>query len=128
VSWFERLDGLLLLGVYAMAPVLLFGWMLAVILFYTGIEIGGGFAVLALAAFTTLGNFAAFYEIAAAARLDGSALRIRLLPLTFLGFTVSMISVSRAAWQQLIAPIMGAEMVWHKTERSRVAPVAARSA
>ena len=34
---------------------------------------GGGVAVLALAAFTTLGNFAAFYEIAAAARLDAGA-------------------------------------------------------
>jgi len=113
VSWWERLDGLLLLGVYAMAPVLMLGW------------IGGGVAVLGLAAFTTLGNFAAFFEIAAATRLDGSRLRIRLLPFTFLGFSVSLVSVSRAAWQQIIGPLLGKEMVWHKTERSRIAPVAA---
>lgn len=127
VSMLERLDGILLLGVYLMAPVLLFGWLLAMVLFYTGAEIGGGVAILALAAFTTLGNFAAFYEIAAAARLDGSRLRIRLLPLTLFGFTVSVISVSRAAWQQVWSAIAGQEMVWHKTERSRVAPVAVRS-
>lgn len=127
VSMLERLDGILLLGVYLMAPVLLFGWALAMVLFYTGAEIGGGVAILGLAAFTTLGNFAAFYEIAAAARLDGSRLRIRLLPLTLFGFTVSVVSVSRAAWQQVWSAIAGQEMVWQKTERSRVAPVAVRS-
>ncbi len=123
VSWWEKLDGLLLLGVYMMAPVLLAGWVLAIVLFYLGAPVGGGIAVLGLAAFTTLGNFAAFFEIAAAARLDGSRARIQLLPLTFLGFSVSAISVSRAAWQQFTASLRGQEMVWHKTERSRVAPV-----
>ena len=123
VSWWERFDGLLLLAVYMMAPVLLLGWLLAIVLFYLGAPVGGGMAVLGLAAFTTLGNFAAFFEIAAAARLDGSRARIQLLPLTFLGFTVSAICVSRAAWQQFTASIRGQEMVWHKTERSRVAPV-----
>jgi cellulose synthase/poly-beta-1,6-N-acetylglucosamine synthase-like glycosyltransferase len=123
VSWWERLDGLLLLGVYMMAPVLLLGWVLALVLFYLGAPVGGGVAVLGLAAFTTLGNFAAFFEIAAAARLDGSRSRIQLLPLTFLGFTVSAISVSLAAGQQFTASLRGQEMVWHKTERSRVAPI-----
>jgi hypothetical protein len=85
-------------------------------------------AVLALGAFTTLGNFAAFFEIAAAARLDGSRQRIRLLPLTLFGFTVSLISVSHAAWQQVYESTVGNffgnnELVWDKTERSRTAPV-----
>ena len=123
VNWWERVDGMLLLGVYLMGPVLLLGWVLAVVLFYTGVQIGGGLTVLALGAFTTLGNFAAFFEIAAAARLDGSRQRIRLLPLTLFGFTVSLISVSRAAWQQTRDFVFGkSELVWHKTERSRTAP------
>jgi cellulose synthase/poly-beta-1,6-N-acetylglucosamine synthase-like glycosyltransferase len=124
LGWFERIDGVLLLGVYLMGPVLLLGWLLAVVLFYTGVQIGGGLTVLALGAFTTLGNFAAFFEIAAAARLDGSRQRIRLLPLTLFGFTVSLISVSQAAWQQVQEKFIGsAELVWDKTERSRPAPV-----
>src|SRR5229473_1015835 len=113
VSRLERLDGLLLLGVYFMAPVLLLGWLVAGALFYSGVEIGGGVAVLALAAFTTLGNFAAFYEIAAAARLDGSRGRICLLPFTLLGFTVSLVSVSRATWQQIVESLTARDMVWH---------------
>ncbi len=124
LGWLERVDGLLLLGVYLMGPILLLGWLLAVVLFYTGAQIGGGLTVLALGAFTTLGNFAAFFEIAAAARLDGSRQRIRLLPLTLFGFTVSLISVSHAAWQQAHDSLFGsAELVWHKTERSRTVPV-----
>jgi cellulose synthase/poly-beta-1,6-N-acetylglucosamine synthase-like glycosyltransferase len=128
VNWWERIDGVLLLGVYLMGPVLLLGWLLAVVLFYNGVQIGGGLAVLALGAFTTLGNFAAFFEIAAAARLDGSRHRIRLLPLTLFGFAVSLISVSRAAFQQFQDLVFGeAEFVWHKTERSRTAPVLVRA-
>jgi cellulose synthase/poly-beta-1,6-N-acetylglucosamine synthase-like glycosyltransferase len=124
LNWVERVDGVLLLGVYMMGPVLLLGWLLAVVLFYAAIQIGGGLTVLALGAFTTLGNFAAFFEIAAAARLDGSHERIRLLPLTVFGFTVSLISVSRAAWQQARESVFGkSELVWNKTERSRTAPV-----
>jgi cellulose synthase/poly-beta-1,6-N-acetylglucosamine synthase-like glycosyltransferase len=124
LTWAEHIDGVLLLGVYLMGPVLLVGWLLAVILFYTGVQIGGGITVLALGAFTTLGNFAAFFEIAAAARLDGSHERIRLLPLTLFGFIVSLVSVSQAAWQQAEDLLFGhSELVWNKTERSRSAPV-----
>ena len=123
----ERVDGFLLLGVYLMGPVLLLGWGLAVWLFYSGAEINSQIAVLALAGFTTLGNFAAFFEIAAAAQLDHSRTRVRLLPLTFLGFTVSLISVSRAAFQQVVDPILRKELVWDKTERSRTQEPAVES-
>src|SRR5579884_2580797 len=37
LTWAEHIDGVLLLGVYLMGPVLLVGWLLAVILFYTGV-------------------------------------------------------------------------------------------
>ena len=126
LSFRERIDGALLLGVYAMAPILLLGWVLAIALFYTGVEPWGAIAVLGLAAFTTLGNFAAFYEIAAAVRLDNSRERICLLPLTLLGFTVSVVAVSRAAWSQIIGSIRGSELQWSKTERTRIAPVLGR--
>jgi len=64
-------------------------------------------------------NFAAFFEIAAAARLDSTRERIRLLPLLVLGFLVSIVAVSRAVISQMLAPITGAQFHWDKTERFR---------
>lgn len=113
----ERLDGTLLMGVYAMSPVLLLGWVLATVLFYLGAHpLHGLVAALAVASYNTLGNFAAFFEIATGARLDGTPRRARLLPLNLLGFVVSLVATSRAVFDELRP---GGRFVWHKTERFR---------
>jgi cellulose synthase/poly-beta-1,6-N-acetylglucosamine synthase-like glycosyltransferase len=119
----ERIDGFLLLGVYAMAPLTLLGWILALGLFYEGVApLHGVIALLSFTACATTGNFAAFFEIAAAARLDDSRQRICLLPLLVLGFGVSIFSVSQACISQLLAPITKAQFHWDKTERFRTNP------
>jgi hypothetical protein len=82
----------------------------------------GVIALLSFTAFATTGNFAAFFEIAAAARLDDSRQRICLLPFLVLGFAVSIFCVSRACLSQLLAPITGAQFHWDKTERFRTTP------
>jgi len=116
----ERIDGALLLGVYIMAPVTLLGWLLALAVFFAGIApLHGVVALLALTAYSVIGNFAAFFEIAAAVRLDGNRQRICLLPFLVLGFTVSILSVSRAAFSQIRDALTGAEFHWDKTERFR---------
>ena len=118
----ERIDGTLLLGVYAMAPVTLVGWVLALAVFYQGVApLHGVVAILSLTAYAALGNLAAFFEIAAAARLDGTRNRICLLPFLILGFAVSIFSVSRAAATQVRDYFTGAEFHWDKTERFRKA-------
>jgi len=118
----ERLDGALLLGVYAMAPITLLGWILALAVFYRGIaEFNGIIAVLSVTAYAAIGNLAAFFEIAAAVRLDGNRKRIRLLPFLIFGFTVSIFSVSRAAFSQVSDWLTRAEFHWDKTERFRKA-------
>jgi cellulose synthase/poly-beta-1,6-N-acetylglucosamine synthase-like glycosyltransferase len=119
----ERLDGFLLLGVYAMAPLTLIGWLLALAVFYEGVTpLHGIVALLSFTAYAATGNFAAFFEIAAAARLDYTRQRICLLPFLILGFAVSIFSVSRAFVSQLMAPLTGAQFHWDKTERFRTAP------
>lgn len=119
----ERTDGFLLLGVYAMAPLTLVGWLLALAVFYQGVApLHGVIALLAFTAYAATGNFAAFFEIAAAVRLDHTRLRICLLPFLVLGFTVSIFSVSRAVVSQLMAPLTGAQFHWDKTERFRTTP------
>jgi cellulose synthase/poly-beta-1,6-N-acetylglucosamine synthase-like glycosyltransferase len=119
-TWRERVDGFLLLGVYAMAPITLVGWVLALAVFYQGTNpLHGVIAMLSFAAYAAMGNFAAFFEIAAAARLDSTRQRICLLPFLVLGFLVSIFAVSRAILSQMMAPLTGAQFHWDKTERFR---------
>jgi cellulose synthase/poly-beta-1,6-N-acetylglucosamine synthase-like glycosyltransferase len=119
----ERIDGFLLLGVYAMAPLTMIAWLLALGLFYEGAApFQGVIALLGFTAYSATGNFAAFFEIAAAARLDNTRQRVCLLPFLILGFVVSIFSVSRACADQLMAPITGAQFHWDKTERFRTTP------
>jgi cellulose synthase/poly-beta-1,6-N-acetylglucosamine synthase-like glycosyltransferase len=118
----ERLDGALLLGVYIMAPFTMVGWVLALAVFYQGVApLHGVLAILGVTAYATVGNMAAFFEIAAAVRLDGNCKRIRLLPFLILGFTVSIFAVSWAAFSQVKDALTGAEFHWDKTERYRKA-------
>lgn len=122
-TWRERLDGFLLLGVYVMAPVTVIGWALALAVFYQGVNpLHGVVAILSITAYAAVGNFAAFFEIAAAARLDASRERIRLLPFLMLGFLVSIAAVTHASISQLLAPLTGAQFHWDKTERFRSSP------
>ena len=119
----ERLDGTLLLGVYVMAPLTFLGWVLALAVFYQGVApLHGVIALFALTAYAALGNLAAFFEIAAATRLDGTRQRVCLLPFLILGFGVSIFSVSRAAVTQVKDFVTGAEFHWDKTERFRKVP------
>lgn len=115
------LDGLLLLGVFAVGPLLVLGWGLAVTTYFMGIQASAGImAILAVAMYSTLGNFAAFFEVAAGARLDGSRARIRLLPFLILGFLVSITAVSWATVAQ-VATFRRRHHRWEKTERYRTA-------
>jgi cellulose synthase/poly-beta-1,6-N-acetylglucosamine synthase-like glycosyltransferase len=114
------LDGLLLLGVFAVGPLLLLGWGVAITLFYMGvIPLHGFLALLGITAYGTLGNFAAFFEVATAARLDGTLGRIRILPFLAFGFLVSLLAVSRATLSQLLLPRPRLARTWDKTERYR---------
>jgi cellulose synthase/poly-beta-1,6-N-acetylglucosamine synthase-like glycosyltransferase len=116
----ERLDGMLLLGVYAMSPLILLGWLLAISAFFAGHgAVGYLVGVLAVASYAAVGNAAAFFEIAAATRLDASRSRVRLLPLNLFGFVVSTVAVSRATLKQLASAFRKQQLRWDKTERFR---------
>lgn len=121
LSWRERLDGLLLLFVFALPPLLLLGWLLALGLYFfnAGDMLTGLISLFALMAYGTLGNFAAFFEIAVAVLLDGKRRRLRLLPLSLLGFVISLFAISSSVWGQLMDKLLGRDMVWDKTVRYR---------
>lgn len=122
VSWREKFDGLLLLGVFAMSPILLAGWGLAILLFYLDANhwLSGVLALFCLMSYSALGNFAAFFEIGAAVYLDGSRQRIRLMPLNYFGFLVSLLSISIATFRQVVFDwLFKRQMEWDKTVRYR---------
>lgn len=114
---FAVLDGLMLLGVFLMPPLLLLGWVLSLILFYMGNQIGNVFMlILVISTYNTLGNFATFFEVASATRLDGSGKRILLLPFLSLGFLVSFITVSWATTSQIFSAPFNNHRKWDKTD------------
>ena len=115
----QVVDGVLLLGVFLVPLVLIMGWICTITLFYAGYPPEWSkITLLAITSFNTVGNFAAFFQVAAAARLDGSRERIRMLPFLLLGFLVSMFSVSRASISRQ-SWMRRRPVAWEKTERFR---------
>lgn len=119
----ERVDGLALLGVYGMAPALILAWLCAIGIFYAnGMPfLSGMLGLLALMSYGTLGNFAAFFEIAVAVHVDGNTQRSRLLPFTYFGFIVSALTITRATISQLADVALHRKLHWDKTPRYRKA-------
>jgi hypothetical protein len=118
--WHERLDGLLLLGVYSMSPLLLVGWSLAMTLWYMGVNQPGLLVLLAVCTYSTIGNFATFFEVAAATHLDGTRERARLIPFIAMSFLVTVMSVTWGAVRQLVEPT-GRLFKWQRTEKKGAA-------
>ena len=121
----KRLDGLLLLGVYLISPMLMLGWLLSLLLYFTVTLQVSAPAVLLIAfmGHSALGNFAAFFEIAAAAHLDRSHRRVRLIAFNWLGFIVSAVAIAHAVLEQALLDRWSSRSFhWDKTVRYRRVP------
>jgi cellulose synthase/poly-beta-1,6-N-acetylglucosamine synthase-like glycosyltransferase len=120
ISVHEKIDGLLLLGVYAISPLILMGWIIAITLFYAGDNnlFAGSIALLSVTAFSCVGNFAAFFEISSAVYLDRNKNRMRLLPFNLFNFLIGMLTVSKATIRQVFT-FGNNNRPWHKTSRFR---------
>jgi cellulose synthase/poly-beta-1,6-N-acetylglucosamine synthase-like glycosyltransferase len=122
----ERIDGMLLLLVFAMPIALLAGWILVATLYFMDASsmLLVFMPLLALMTYSTLGNFAPFFEMVVAVLLDGNRHRARLLPLNVLGFVVSLFAICQAVGGAFSDRITGRGLVWDKTLRYRAAPPA----
>lgn len=123
VPLWRRIDGALLLGVYAMPAMLLAGWIAAIVVYLAGVQqtpFGSSLVwLLALFTFNTFGNFGVFFEIVVATRLDGHSTRLRLMPLNVVGFGVTIASVLSALSGLALDSLFKRELRWDKTERFR---------
>jgi 4-amino-4-deoxy-L-arabinose transferase-like glycosyltransferase len=108
-----------------MSPLLIAGWVLSVLLYFTvSIEFAApALLLIAFMSHSALGNFAAFFEIAAAVHLDRSRRRVRLLAFNWLGFVVSATAIARSVLEQAVLDrLPGRNFHWDKTVRYRVSP------
>lgn len=115
----ERLDGVALLGIYAMAPILLLGWIVLYLLWLCGDNGQGFLLMLAVVSYGTFGNAASFYEIASALRLDGEREKIKGVPLILVGFFVSTYAITGGLFAALGDILRPPRVRWKKTPRYR---------
>ena len=115
----QRIDGLMLLSVFIMPIVTAIGWFLILILFYLdGFQYNNTvISLFAMIAFSAVGNFAPYFQIAAASYLDGDRHRIQLLPFNIANFIISTVSVTRSTSQILGDILLKKEIKWDKTPR-----------
>lgn len=119
VNWRERIDGLMLLGIFLNPPLLLLSWLLVSMLYYLQ-----GFESLThwlpgpvLMLHALIGSFAIFMHTAFAVLLDGHRGRLRLLPLQGAGFLASLPVMSLALPHAVMDVLTRRELVWAKTQR-----------
>lgn len=118
----QRIDGLLLLFLYLVSPMLLIGWVLFIIAYFLNIVQGasGILGFLIIISFSGIGNFTIFFEISTGVYLDNlrdvKANRVRLLPFNYFNFFVSLIILSRAFLMQITLDLFKKDVVWVRTE------------
>lgn len=115
----EKIDGLLLLTVYAVPFFLALGQLDSVILFLIGeMDIMVGWWVLLfIGAYNSFGNFAPFYEIGSGLLLDGIKNEILLLPLLIFSFYFYMWNISLGFLDAIIDIFTQRNVKWVRTTR-----------
>ncbi len=121
LSFWQKVDGLLLLMIYLQPFLISLGLIDSLILFFLGeMQIIGSYLfLLFIFAHNSFGNFAPFFEIGTALVLDGVKERVFLLPLMFFEFIFNIIYASLGFIDALIDLITKRTVIWQKTERFR---------
>lgn len=122
LSPFEKIDGLFVLACYWTAPILVLGWLASLVLFFSpeAHHVPVFSVALALVGYQLFGNQATFFELGAAALLDGNARLIYLMPLNLFNFFASTGAICAALFRYYAGRISGSSGPrWHKTKRYR---------
>jgi cellulose synthase/poly-beta-1,6-N-acetylglucosamine synthase-like glycosyltransferase len=118
-SGIQKLDGMLLLGIYMIPIILLSGLAANTALFLMGaIPIWAGLILsLFVVAYNAFGNFAPIYEVGAGELLDGSVQRIYLLPFLFALFLFNSWAVTTGIVDAIGDAVKKRYANWDKTKR-----------
>lgn len=115
----EKLDGILLLLVYAVPLMLGVGQLAAIALFFLRQTdlMTGWWMLLFIGVYCSFGNFAPFYQIGSAVMIDGMKDEIYLLPLIMFNFYFYMWHMSLGFFDAVVDLITGRSVTWAKTSR-----------
>ena len=115
----EKVDGILLLFVYAVPFLLAVGQLDAIALFFMHEMdiLAGWWVLLFIGAYCSFGNFAPFYEIGSALAMDGVRKEIYLLPLIMFDFYFYMWCISMGFMDAIVDILTGRQVTGAKTKR-----------
>jgi cellulose synthase/poly-beta-1,6-N-acetylglucosamine synthase-like glycosyltransferase len=118
-TWREKADAFMLMGEFAMPPLILSVAMANVLLFLQGSALiwQGLVVALLIAVYNAFGSFAPFYQIAAGELLDGSGRRMMLIPFMALVFPFNCWCVATGAIDAVGDVLKRRIPIWEKTER-----------
>ena len=114
----EKIDGLPLLNVYFMPVLILFSWIVGVPLFFLKFSqwIPAFWTVAVISLYSSVGNFAPFYEVAVGAYIDGRTRAQWLIPLLIFTFLYNIPICTKALLDLLISKLRGKiDNHWEKT-------------
>jgi cellulose synthase/poly-beta-1,6-N-acetylglucosamine synthase-like glycosyltransferase len=117
----EKIDGLLVLGMYFVPILVGLSWLLGAIVFfvYPVDWFSAIWTVIPLFAYSSAGNFASFFEVGVGIYLDRRVRASWIIPVLLLAFTVSMFICSKALVDLAVSRITGRkENDWAKTVHS----------
>jgi cellulose synthase/poly-beta-1,6-N-acetylglucosamine synthase-like glycosyltransferase len=117
----ERIDGLLVLGMYFVPILVGLSWLLGAIVFfvYPVDWFSAIWTTIPLFAFGSAGNFASFFEVGVGIHLDRRVRASWIIPVLLLAFTASMLICSKALVDLAVSRITGRrEHNWGKTVHS----------
>jgi cellulose synthase/poly-beta-1,6-N-acetylglucosamine synthase-like glycosyltransferase len=117
----EKLDAIFVLCCYFTAPVLVFGWLCSLVLLFSpqAHQVPAFSVALALVGYQLFGSQATFFEMGAAAVLDGKTRPADLVPLNLFNFFASTGAICKALFKYYSDRFFGTPAGWDKTKRFR---------
>lgn len=117
----EKVDGFLLLNIYFMPLLVVLAWIFGAISFsIQGSELATFYWFLpSIFIFSSIGNFAPFFEIGIGAYLDGREGTCRLIPLLLVAFLFNVVICAKAFFDLCISKLVGNNNhKWAKTSHN----------
>ncbi|MFA5364131.1 MAG: glycosyltransferase family 2 protein, partial [Candidatus Bathyarchaeia archaeon] len=113
----EKVDGFLLLNVYFVPILTALAWILGTFLFlFQPFEwLDMFWMIVPISFYSSVGNFAPFFEVGIGAYLDGRNRICWLIPLLFLTFMLNVLICSKAFFDLCFSKVTGKKHTWSKT-------------